>query len=390
MAYTLSTNIDFGNAGDLVIDESGSPVEVGFASEPRDGPEVMWFCFRLHRNSISGQAAADDRVRLIWRHYHNALGANDSAHSLPVLRYGDQDWRRLDPPEPIAFDDGRLWLTWEVPAPPVGGWLEAALCYPYGPENVDKLVGDTRGYWRVDTLGLSQHGRPLTRLSNGSGKPGNDQPGLFVIARQHAGETPGSWVVDGLLRALAELAAAGRKIPLTWCVPLADIDGIIEGAYGKDRFPYDLNRAWGRPSMRHEALVIQRDMVRWAARCRPILALDSHAPGLCEAAGVYAYMPDPDEAPRRTQLTQPWCDTLAAAIGQPLAAASFGRVAQYRSRWSTPSFTAYAGQTFDCAALALETPYSTVDEGRLPLTRERYQEIGRRIAIGVIERLSPL
>lgn len=380
MAYSVSTDIAFGNAGDIAIQQRGSVAEVAFTPEPRGGPEVMWFCFRLLRTSDGADAGSQPpRVRLVWRNYENALGASNSATIRPVVREAGGDWCRLPAGERVEHPDGRAWLVWEVTAPGPGRWLEMALCYPYGPDDVARLIAESEEYWRADTIGLSQSGRPLVRLSNGSGKPGDARPGLFIIARQHAGETPGSWVVDGLLRSLAAAAGAGREVPLTWCVPLADIDGVIEGAYGKDRFPYDLNRAWDRPAMRHEALVIQRDLDRWAQRCRPTLVLDAHAPGLSEAQGVYAYLPDPDETPRRTELSRPWCERLHRSIGDELAAGNFGRVAKYRSRWTTPGFTAFAGMTYDCAALAIETPYALAADGACLLTQERYREVGERI-----------
>ena len=42
------------------------------------------------------------------------------------------------------------------------------------------------------------------------------------------------------------------------------LDDVLSGAYGKDPFPHDLNRAWGDPPMRHETLVMRHDIRRWA------------------------------------------------------------------------------------------------------------------------------
>ncbi len=391
MNYQVRGDIPFGNVGDVTIheDQPAGVVEVGFTAQPMNGPEVMWFRFRIERAPGGSDHAAS--LRLVWRHWGNALGAAEDSlidAVRPVVRRSGEDWQRLEACQRIELPDGRVWPAWEMKGLAAGQSLDVALCYPYGPDEVAALVSETNTTWRADTIGLSQEGRPLTRLSNDAGLPGDGRPGLYVVARQHAGETPGSWVLDGLLRELAAAQRAGKPVPLTWVVPLADIDGVMAGAYGKDRYPYDLNRAWGRPPMRHEALVIQRDMQRWAQRCRPALVLDSHAPGLCETQGVYCYLPDPDEAPRRTELSRPWCDKLAAAIGRPLAAGEFGRVARYPSRWNTsgsPTFTAFAGARFDCAALALETPYALAGDGSLALTIEQYRRIGRCIAAAVVD-----
>jgi hypothetical protein len=392
MNYQVRGDIPFGNVGDVTIAadrSSAGIIEVGFTAQPMNGPEVMWFCFRIAWSADANRSAAP--LRLVWRHWGNALGAADDDlidAVRPVVRPAGEDWQRLEACQRIELPDGRVWPAWEMKGLAARQSLDVALCYPYGPDEVTALVSELGAPWRADTIGLSQEGRPLTRLSNGVGEVGAQQPGLYIVARQHAGETPGSWVLDGLLRELAAAHRAGKPVPLTWVVPLADIDGVMAGAYGKDRYPYDLNRAWGRPPMRHEALVIQRDMHRWAQRCRPALVLDSHAPGVCETRGVYCFLPDPDAAPRRAALSRPWCDRLEAAIGRPLAAGEFGRVAKYPSRWSTsdsPTFTAFAGAQFDCAALALETPYALAGDGAVVLTIEQYRLIGRRIAAAVLD-----
>ena len=116
------------------------------------------------------------------------------------------------------------------------------------------MIQETGSFWRVDTIGVSQGGRPLLRLSNDYGRPKGERPGVFLMARQHSGEVSGAWVLDGVLRRFAEL---GEAAPLVWAIPLANIDSVEQGDYGKDNFPYDMNRAWGKLPMRHETLVLQ-------------------------------------------------------------------------------------------------------------------------------------
>ena len=95
---------------------------------------------------------------------------------------------------------------------------------------------------------------------------------------------PGSWVLDGLLRHAAQALDPSQL--LIWVTPFAHLDGIVQGDYGKDPFPWDLNRAWTTPPMRHEVRVMQSDMTRWSQRCQPALVLDLHAPSPGEADGA--------------------------------------------------------------------------------------------------------
>jgi hypothetical protein len=247
---------------------------------------------------------------------------------------------------------------------------------------VDALVNETDGYWQADTIGISQGGRPLLRLSNSYGKASSDRPGLYLAARQHSGETPGSWVLDGFLRHIASL---GDSAPLVWSVPLTNIDGVEQGDYGKDNFPYDLNRAWGSPPMRHEVLVFQRDMQRWRERCRPALGIDFHAPGACEANGIYCFLPNPEKYPEHHQAVLEWVSAIEGNLTPDYAAEPFDRVATYTSRWETPTFASYCCLHHKIPGFTIENPYAMV--GDLLLTRERYREAGKIIASSVVERL---
>lgn len=373
----VDASIRFGNAGDLDVDSSGDVPVVSFTAEPHGGPEAMWFCFRLAETRRG--TTRRGQVKLVLKHFHNLLGASRGAAVRPVIRRPRKDWQRLPAGTEEILPDGRVEVSWLVDAP--RPWLEVALCYPYGGDDVARLVKETRGYWRAETIGLSQGGRPIVRLSNLTGYPAGERPGAYLIARQHSGETPGSWVLDGLLRALAE---SPDRAPLVCAVPLANTDGVEQGDYGKDNFPYDLNRAWDTPAMRHETHVIQRDMRRWQRLCRPMVALDFHAPGMCETDGVYAYLPKPGAAPAEIcETAAEWAAKMQQALGAEYASERFARTADYRSRWETPTFTVWCATSLQLMSLALETPYATC--GATLMTREAYQDAGRRLAACILE-----
>ncbi len=392
MRIEIDTRIPYGNACDLSLNVLDDVLEVGFSPDPHGGPETLWFCFRLccsgPADSASEDASATDcsalnAVRLVLKHSTNMLGGNDPLAIRPVVRHDDADWQRLPKGNLVLLPDGRSTVSWSVPTPE--HTIDVAFCYPYGLSEVRALVTETDGVWTADTIGVSQAARPLLRLSNSYGDEGGQRPGLYLMARQHSGETPGSWVMDGFLRAMATL---GDRTPLIWAIPLANIDGVEQGDYGKDNFPYDLNRAWGRPPMRHEVLVLQRDLWRWRARCRPVLAIDFHAPGACEPSGVYAYVPDPDTDRGAHEVVLQWADWTGEALGAPYAAQEFARVARYASRWETPSFRTYLWSQLGVPCITYETSYALA--GERVLTQEDYREIGRRIAGGVMHGLDAL
>jgi hypothetical protein len=385
MTFFVDANVPYGNACDVSITTAEDITEVRFAPDPHGGPECLWFCFRLVQEEAPLSPSA--RVRLVLQNPDNMLGGNPPQSMRPVVRYGDgEDWQRLGQGSVQELPDGRRCVSWPVDAPQTT--LDVAYCYPYGRPEVEALLRDTGGYWQVDTIGVSQEARPLLRLSNDYGQPDvssgvdGQRSGLYLTARQHSGETPGSWVLDGFLRHIATL---GQDAPLVWAVPLTHIDGVEKGDYGKDGFPYDLNRAWGRPPMRHEVLVYQQDIGRWAARCHPLLAIDLHAPGACETSGIYCYLPGPAENARFYQEALTWTTAIKQSLTCTYAAETFERVADYPSRWETPRLTGYCWAQHGVCGLGIETPYALV--GDLVLTREHYREAGARIAAGVVSRL---
>lgn len=377
-SVVVETNVPYGNAANVRVREEDRLAEVRFTPDPHGGPECLWFCFRVRRTNP--QDAPLGRVRFVLENPETMLGGQQAANFRPVFRAADGDWERAGAPELIELPDGRREAAWtlalEKPA------VDFAFSYPYGRPELDRLIRETGEYWRMDTIGVSQGGRPLWRLSNDYGRPQGERPGLYLIARQHSAEVTGSWVLDGLLRRFAEL---GTNAPLVWAVPLSNIDGIEQGDYGKDNFPYDLNRAWGSPPMRHETLIFQQDLRRWTRRCRPIAGFDFHAPGAGENEGIYTFVQKAKRIPDLEQQAALWTRGLAEALGPNFAAVRFTRSGDYASRWNTPRFGGFCQEELGIPGLAFETPYSTIRQ--TVMTREKYQEAGRCIANGIIGRI---
>lgn len=377
MTIKVHADVPFGNVCDVEVLESPDTTEVRFAADPHGGPECLWFCFRVER--VASEAK---RLKLTLKHGWSMLGLHKPRGVRPVVRPQDADWERLGEAEVEELPDGRRLISWTVEVP--DAFLDVAFCYPYGPDDVDQLIADCDGYWTADVIGVSQKARPIVRLSNTYGEEASDRPGIYVIARQHSSETTGSWVLDGFLRHVATL---GVEAPMVWTVPLSNIDGVMQGDYGKDNFPYDLNRAWGKAPMRHETLVFQRDVNRWKKRCTPVLGIDFHSPGGAEWQGVYCFVIDADENPKMHACIKCWTDAVKAALGETYAAdEKFARVADYASRWNTPSFGRYFWDSLDLPALCVETSYGMSKD--LVLTREHYRDIGKRFAEGIVAELA--
>ncbi|HOK56616.1 MAG TPA: hypothetical protein PKV21_02525 [bacterium] len=357
------------NVCDIEIEEKEIPI-ISFSPSPKGGPECLWFYFKVKSKGIK-------KLKLILKNTGNMLGGDRPENLRPVIKFEKKDWERLSKPELIEFEDGRKHVSWNVNI--MSEKFEIAFCYPYGKKEIDEIIKESKGYWKKDVIGISQEEREMIRLSNSYGDI--KKKGVYLMARQHSGETPGSWVLDGFLRYLSKI---NYKNLIVWAVPLSNIDGIENGYYGKDNFPYDLNRAWGFPPMRHETLVIQRDIMRWKERCIPFLAIDFHAPGACEIDGAYFFITPFEKDKKMYKIEKEMTEKIAKKVGKYMSE-NYIRSINYKSRWETPHFSDFIRNNIKIPSLSMETPYCICRN--CLMKKEDYKKIGKKIALGIIEEI---
>jgi len=357
------------NVCDVEIEEKRISV-LSFAPSPKGGPECLWFYFKVKTSGIK-------KIKLILKYSYNMLGGGKPENFRPVIKFGEKEWQRISEGNIIENEDGRKSVLWEVDI--LDEIFEIAFCYPYGKKELDELINESKNYWKRDVIGVSQEEREIIRLSNFYRDI--KKYGIYLIARQHSGETPGSWVLDGFLRYLSEIK---YKNLIVWAVPFSNIDGIENGYYGKDNFPYDLNRAWGYPPMRHEILVIQRDIMRWKERCIPFLSIDFHAPGASETDGAYFFITSAEKDEKQHKIEKEIAEKLGKKIGKYMAK-NYIRFINYKSRWETPHFTDFIRENIKIPSLTIEIPYSIC--GNTLMKKEDYRKIGKKMALCIIEEI---
>ena len=366
LTMSLSVQTNFPGANACAIDIQSTPDRdlVYFAADPHHGTEALWFYFRVVECSTRP-------VELVLTNLDTCLGGG-GAHwerVRPVVRQADSPWERLPNAKVDTLADGRRQAAWTVV--PRYDSFEFALCYPYGLGDLEMTRAASGDYWRLDLIGVTAGGQPLPRLSNTTIE--TQAPGLYLVARQHAGETPGSWVLDGLLRRAAQVLDPSA-LPI-WTVPLAHLDGVVAGDYGKDPFPWDLNRAWTTPPMRHEVRVIQSDIARWAARTAPALAIDFHAPSPTETAGAFFFLPRQERPRESLAAAQQAIDAITPALPKALLRTPPARQIDYPSRWdATATLDAHIWDRYQIPCLAMEIPYAS--SHTTLLTRSQYHRLG--------------
>ena len=86
----------------------------------------------------------------------------------------------------------------------------------------------------VSELCKSRRERSVPCLNIGQGSRS-----ILLTARNHACESTGSYVLEGVLQELCDHPIDDTRI---FCVPFVDYDGVIDGDQGKARAPHDHNR----------------------------------------------------------------------------------------------------------------------------------------------------
>ena len=272
MAISWRTDFPGGNGLLLSADESGRRPVLRFAAEAKNCPQAMWFHFRIC--GLGGRGAG-----VVLANPAQTLGGEDWSGNCLVFRTPRSPWRRTGRPERSDTPGGRTEWAWDIDAR--GNTIEVAHCFPYQPADLEATLAELGGAFRSEFIGLTLSGRPMTRLYNRP--PGPSRPAVLLTARHHAGEVPGSWVLDGLLR---HVAGNRRLRAISWhAVPFVDLDDVIAGSYGKDPFPHDCNRAYG-PSgpFRPEGGAVQCEARRLKDRAACLFFADLHAPGHAERA----------------------------------------------------------------------------------------------------------
>lgn len=108
------------------------------------------------------------------------------------------------------------------------------------------------------------------------------KPVVFISARVHPGETPGSFMLDGFLQALLSAdprALVLRKNFVFKIVPVVNPDGVARGHYRVDQNGINLNRCYSAPSQaEHPTVYAVKEYFQYISRVSSVcFFMDLHA-----------------------------------------------------------------------------------------------------------------
>ena len=337
----------------------GGAIEVVADADPRDlqvrlradshADFRQWFYFRLQ--GAQGQPV---RIRFVnagaatyvagWRDYQ------------AVASYDRVAWFRV----PTTFDSSELIIAHT----PLRDSIYYAYFEPYPWERHLALLGRADGSprARVSDLGATVEGRDINLVTVGTAAAGGKS--LWVIARQHPGETMAEWFVEGMLERLLEPAdPVARRIlerAVVRIVPNMNPDGSVRGNLRTNAAGANLNREWMEPARERSPEVFH---VRAAMQASGVDAfLDIHGD-----EGLPYVFTDGNErlssyTPRMAALERGFADALVAA--NPDFQTVHGYPADKDTKVNLTIASKWVGHTFGGLALTIEMPFK--DNADLP------------------------
>ena len=242
---------------------------------------------------------------------------------------------------------------------------------PYSDERHLSLVAaaQTRPGVRTQRLGGTVQGRDMTRIT--VGEPGPAKKNVWIIARQHPGETMAEWFVEGLLARLTRQGAwsgdpIGRVLAeraVFHIVPNMKPDGSSLGNLRTNAAGANLNREWMEPDAQRSPEVL---CVRQAIEQTGVdLFFDIHG----DEALPYVFVAGSEMLPGFTDAQRADQARFVAAFlrASPDFQTRYGYEASKYNEDALKLASKYIGHTHGCLSLTLEMPFK--DNADLPDAR---------------------
>ena len=215
-------------------------------SIPNDNQSELhqWFHFRLE--SEAQQPHTITLLDLANSAYPEGWNGYDV-----VASYDREEWFRI----PSEFDGDNLTFT----VIPENESMYFAYFAPYNYDRHQDLLHLAQSHYncRLETLGHTLDNRDVSLLVIGDEHAVDNEEApkkkIWVIARQHPGETMAEWFVEGLVqRLLDETDTVGRALlnkAVFYVVPNMNPDGSARGHLRLNAIGVNLNREWQTPSL---------------------------------------------------------------------------------------------------------------------------------------------
>ena len=253
----------------------------------------QWFHFR-------------SEVQIGKQHIFRIINASESSFAnawrgyQAMASYDQKSWFRVD----TQYIDGELLITHT----PNSDQLFIAYFTPYSYQQHQALMQTVSAHpdVTIDSLLTTELANSVDLLTIGT--PSEDKLAIWVIARQHPGETMAQWFSEGLINRLLTDNTMRETLldkSVFYIVPNMNPDGSILGNHRTNAYGQNLNRCWGNPSQNEcpEVHAVQQKMANTGVD----LLLDIHG----EEQIPYSFIMPAKAGCRNARLAKAFKDQLA-------------------------------------------------------------------------------
>lgn len=232
----ITSNFDSGNIRFVSFDAAKNTFRLKIRKDT-NSDFFQWFHFRL-------TGAAGHKCKLMIINAGESTYPEGWENYKAVASYDREEWFRV----PTTYRNGVLTIDFK----PAHQSVYFAYFAPYSYERHLDLIHEAQMSDDVtmEVIGRTVQGRDIEMLT--VGRPSRNKKVIWVIARQHPGESMTEWFVEGFLqRLLDEHDPVSRTLlreAVFYVVPNMNIDGAIAGNLRANAAGANLNREWQRPS----------------------------------------------------------------------------------------------------------------------------------------------
>jgi murein tripeptide amidase MpaA len=335
------------DSGNIRVIDATNPADVQLAIRKDAGDEHMqWFHFR-----VAGAKGVPCTLRLT--NAHAASYAKAWSGYRAVCTSDRRSYHRVD----TSYEDGALVIRHTPEADLV--WY--SYFAPYSLEQHADLLARCQAspLATIDCLGTTVDGRDLERLVIGTGPRV-----IWVIARQHPGESMAEWWMDGFLARLLDpadaLARTLREQATFHVVPNMNPDGSTRGHLRCNAAGANLNREWHAPTVARspEVFYVLAEMDRTGCD----LCLDVHGDEELPYNFISGSEGIPGWSTRLADLDRSFREAYMRA--NPDFQTVYGYPVDKAGSANMTMCTNQIAERFDCLAMTLEMPFK--DNADLP------------------------
>lgn len=346
MSIKISQNFDAG-AIEVISTLNVENIELNLRKDS-NADFTQWFYFRL-------QGARDQDATMRILNAGDATYPDGWMNYRAVASYDRENWFRVE----TEFD-GKVMTIKHTPETDS---VYYAYFEPYSWERHLALLGSVAQseQVRVEDLGSTVDGRDLNVVVVGN--PSAEKK-VWIIARQHPGETMAEWLVEGTLNALLDLsnpiARAILDKAVLYVVPNMNPDGSVRGNLRTNAAGANLNREWMTPSVETSPEVYYVKKKIEEVGCD--LFLDIHG----DEGLPYVFVAGSEMlegfSEKQIQEQNAFVNSFCAA--SPDFQTEFGYEASKYNEDLLKLASKYIGHTYKCVSLTLELPFK--DNANMP------------------------